>query len=60
VLAMWIGAFVFWLMDRKHKHSPKDSKGYKVWVDGMQAVAAGLLAGSALIGIGNAMINVLM
>lgn len=60
VLAMWIGAFVFWLMDKKHKNSPIESNGYRIWVDGMQAVAAGLLAGSALIGIGNAMINVLM
>ncbi|MFC0348204.1 OPT family oligopeptide transporter [Undibacterium danionis] len=60
VLTMWIGAFVFWWMDKKHKDKPKDSHGYKVWVDGMQAVAAGLLAGSALIGIGNAMINVLL
>jgi OPT family oligopeptide transporter len=60
VLAMWIGAFVFWIMDKKHKNSPIESKGYRIWVDGMQAVAAGLLAGSALIGIGNAMINVLM
>ncbi|MBC3807994.1 OPT/YSL family transporter [Undibacterium seohonense] len=60
VLAMWIGAFVFWIMDKKHKNSPVESNGYRIWVDGMQAVAAGLLAGSALIGIGNAMINVLM
>ncbi|MBC3875101.1 OPT family oligopeptide transporter [Undibacterium flavidum] len=60
VLAMWIGAFVFWLMENKHRSGPKDSTGYSVWVDGMQAVAAGLLAGSALIGIGNAMLNVLM
>ncbi|MFZ6817177.1 OPT family oligopeptide transporter [Undibacterium sp. Ji22W] len=60
VLAMWIGAFVFWLKENKHRSSPKDSTGYRVWVDGMQAVAAGLLAGSALIGIGNAMLNVLM
>lgn len=60
VLAMWIGAFVFWIKENKHRSSPKDSTGYRVWVDGMQAVAAGLLAGSALIGIGNAMLNVLM
>lgn len=60
VLAMWIGAFVFSIMDKKHKNSPVESNGYRIWVDGMQAVAAGLLAGSALIGIGNAMINVLM
>lgn len=60
VFTMWVGAFVFWLMERKHKTSPKESLGHKVWVDGMQAVAAGLLAGSALIGIGNALINVMM
>ena len=60
VITMWIGAFVFWLMNKKYKNSPPEHHGYRVWVDGMQAVAAGLLAGSALIGIGNAMINVLM
>jgi uncharacterized oligopeptide transporter (OPT) family protein len=60
VITMWIGAFVFWLMNKKYKNSPPENHGYRVWVDGMQAVAAGLLAGSALIGIGNAMINVLM
>ncbi|MBR7800098.1 OPT family oligopeptide transporter [Undibacterium fentianense] len=60
VLAMWIGAFVFWMMERKYRQQATDSIGYRVWIDGMQAVAAGLLAGSALIGIGNAMLNVLM
>ncbi|WMW79333.1 OPT/YSL family transporter [Undibacterium cyanobacteriorum] len=60
VLAMWIGAFFFWLMERRHRHAPKDSAGYQTWVEGAQSIAAGLLAGSALIGIGNAFINVLM
>ena len=60
VLAMWIGAFFFWFMERKHKHAPKDSDAYQTWVEGAQSIAAGLLAGSALIGIGNAFINVMM
>ncbi len=60
VITMWIGACVFWLMNRKYKQSAPESHGYRVWVDGMQAIAAGLLAGSALIGIGNALLNVLM
>ncbi len=60
VLAMWMGAMLFWVMEQRHKNSPKESTAYRTWVDGMQAVAAGLLAGAALIGIGNAFINVLM
>ena len=60
VLAMWIGAFFFWFMERKHKHAPKESEAYQTWVEGAQSIAAGLLAGSALIGIGNAFINVMM
>ena len=40
---------------------PKDSDAYQTWVEGAQSIAAaGLLAGSALIGIGNAFINVMM
>ena len=60
VLAMWIGAFFFWAMESKHRNKPKESPEYQTWVEGTQSIAAGLLAGSALIGIGNAFINVLM
>ena len=53
-LAMWLGAFVFWLMGRKavagtHKHD--------LWVEGCEPICAGLISGAALIGIGNALVN---
>ncbi len=58
VLAMFVGALIFWFMARKHK-SPT-SKGHRVWVEGMEPVCAGLISGAALMGIGNAIINVLI
>jgi hypothetical protein len=47
-------------MKKRHEASPKESVGYRIWIDGMQSLAAGLLTGSALIGIGNAMLAVLL
>lgn len=57
-LAMWLGAMIFWWMGRRH--SEKGSKGYDFWVEGCEPICAGLISGAALIGIGNAIINVLM
>ncbi|MEO5750535.1 MAG: OPT/YSL family transporter [Usitatibacter sp.] len=57
-LAMWVGALVFWVMGRKH-HTP-GTKGHTFWVEGMEPICAGLISGSALVGIGNALVNVLM
>jgi hypothetical protein len=31
-----------------------------MWVAGMEPICAGLIAGSALVGIGNAIVNVLL
>src|SRR4051812_17866849 len=56
--AMWVGAMMFWLMGRKHREP--GTRGHTVWVEGMESIAAGLISGSALIGIGNAIINVLL
>lgn len=57
-LAMWLGALIFWWMGRRH--SEKGSKGHDFWVEGCEPICAGLISGAALIGIGNAIINVLM
>jgi uncharacterized oligopeptide transporter (OPT) family protein len=57
-LAMWVGATVFWLMGRKHKVA--GTKGHDFWVEGMEPICAGLISGSALVGIGNAIVNVLL
>jgi uncharacterized oligopeptide transporter (OPT) family protein len=56
--AMWVGAMMFWWMGRKHKEP--GTRGHTVWVEGYESICAGLISGSALIGIGNAIINVLL
>jgi uncharacterized oligopeptide transporter (OPT) family protein len=57
-LAMWLGAAIFWWMGRKN--STPGSKGHDFWVEGCEPICAGLISGAALIGIGNAIINVLI
>ena len=54
---MWVGAMLFWVMGRR---SPAGGRGHGVWVEGMEPICAGLISGSALVGIGNAIVNVLM
>lgn len=58
VLAMFVGALLFHFMGRKHK--TPGTKGWRIWVDGMEPICAGLISGAALMGIGNAIINVLI
>lgn len=57
-LAMFVGALVFWLMGRKHKQA--GTPGNRLWVEGLEPICAGLISGAALMGIGNAIINVLL
>ena len=57
-LAMWLGALVFWWMGRRQRET--NSSGYRFWVEGCEPICAGLISGAALIGIGNAIINVLI
>ena len=56
--AMWVGAMIFWMM--KRRHATPGTKGNRFWVEGMEPICAGLISGSALMGIGNAIVNVLM
>jgi OPT family oligopeptide transporter len=56
--AMWVGALIFWLMAQRHKD--KASFGHRFWVEGCEPICAGLISGSALMGIGNAIVNVLL
>ncbi|KQW50737.1 MULTISPECIES: OPT family oligopeptide transporter [unclassified Roseateles] len=58
VLAMFVGAVLFFAMGRKHK--TPGTPGHRVWVEGMEPICAGLISGAALMGIGNAIINVLI
>ncbi len=55
---MWVGAMIFWWMGRANK--TLGSKGHDFWVEGCEPICAGLISGAALMGIGNAIINVLM
>ena len=57
-LAMWAGAMIFWVM--KRRHPTPDATGHRFWVEGMEPICAGLISGSALMGIGNALVNVLL
>jgi uncharacterized oligopeptide transporter (OPT) family protein len=56
--AMFVGALVFWVMGRRHKAA--DTPGYRFWVEGLEPICAGLISGAALVGIGNAIVNVLL
>ncbi|HZZ95129.1 MAG TPA: OPT family oligopeptide transporter [Usitatibacter sp.] len=55
---MWIGAMIFWVMGRRHRDPA--SPGRRYWVEGVEPMCAGLISGSALVGIGNAIVNVLI
>jgi len=57
-LAMWVGAMIFWYKGRQ-KPAP-GTREHAIWVDGYESICAGLISGSALIGIGNAIVNVLI
>jgi uncharacterized oligopeptide transporter (OPT) family protein len=56
--AMWVGAMIFWWAGRRHKEP--GTKGHTFWVEGCEPICAGLISGSALVGIGNAIVNVLI
>ncbi len=56
-LAMWAGAMIFWWQGRK-KPAP-GTRAHAIWVDGYESICAGLICGAALVGIGNAIVNVL-
>jgi len=56
-LAMWLGAMIFWWAGRRKKPG---TRGHDIWVEGCEPICAGLISGSALVGIGNAIVNVLI
>jgi uncharacterized oligopeptide transporter (OPT) family protein len=56
--AMWVGAMIFWWAGRKNP--VKGTRGHTFWVEGCEPICAGLISGAALMGIGNAIVNVLL
>jgi uncharacterized oligopeptide transporter (OPT) family protein len=55
-LPMWVGAMVFWWAGRRY--SSPGTRGYAYWKEGCESICAGLISGSALVGIGDAIVNV--
>lgn len=58
-LTMFVGALLFWAMSRRNAKRP-GTRGHAIWVDGLEPICAGLISGAALLGIGNAIVNVLI
>jgi len=56
--AMWAGAMIFWWQARRHR--APGTRSHEIWVKGYESICAGLISGAALIGIGNAIVNVLL
>lgn len=55
---MWIGALIFWWKGKQY--TTPGTKGHDFWVEGCEPICAGLISGAALVGIGNAILNVLI
>jgi hypothetical protein len=53
---MWLGAMFFWWQGRRH--TDPQTKGYRLWIEGTEPICAGLITGAALMGIANAVVNV--
>jgi uncharacterized oligopeptide transporter (OPT) family protein len=56
-LAMFAGALFFWFMRRRYEHE-KESRGHLLWVETHDPICAGIIAGAALIGIGDVLVKV--
>jgi OPT family oligopeptide transporter len=56
--AMWLGALGFWILGRIYRKP--GTKAHSIWVEGAEPICAGLISAAALMGIANAIINVLI
>lgn len=57
-LMMFAGALFFSWMHKRNEKKPEDSIGHGLWVDSQEPIAAGIVAGAALTGIGDQLIAV--
>jgi uncharacterized oligopeptide transporter (OPT) family protein len=58
-MAMFAGAGFFWLMGKLYGRRT-ESAGHRLWVDTQEPICAGLIAGAALIGIGDILVRVFL
>ena len=56
-IGMFAGALFFWWHSRRH--TTVGTPGHRLWVDSVEPICAGLIAGAALIGIADAIVSVL-
>ncbi len=56
-IAMFAGAAFFAWMSRRYRDK-KESPGHHLWVESQEPICAGLIAGAALIGIGDVLVKV--
>jgi uncharacterized oligopeptide transporter (OPT) family protein len=56
-ISMWVGAAFFAFMEHRNRTKAEGSFGRLFWVDSKEAVCAGLVAGWALMGIGDGLIG---
>ncbi|MDM7915087.1 MAG: OPT/YSL family transporter [Candidatus Eisenbacteria bacterium] len=56
-LAMFAGAGFFWWMSRRYSGRPR-TLGFRLWVDTLEPICAGMIAGAALIGIADVLVRV--
>ena len=56
-LAMFAGALFFWAAHKIYKDR-KESTGHKLWIDTHEPICAGIIAGAALVGIGDVLVKV--
>ncbi len=54
---MFCGSAIFWYAARKLKSRP-ESRAHAIWVDSQEPICAGLIAGAALVGIGDILVKV--
>jgi len=57
-VSMWIGAMGFWIMGRIYR--TPGTKAHDIWVEGAEPICAGLISAAALMGICDAILNVIM
>jgi uncharacterized oligopeptide transporter (OPT) family protein len=56
-LMMFVGSLFFWLAAHRFGSQPQ-SRGHAIWIDSQEPICAGLIAGAALIGIGDILVRV--
>jgi hypothetical protein len=59
VLMMFTGAAFFEIMNARYKSKP-GTLGFKLWIETHEPICAGLVAGAALVGIGDTLVRVFL